>query len=100
MRQGMGGGGGGGLMRSFRRDESVTSQKLSAGILRRIAHFAVPYRRMLLVFLALIVLDALLSAANPLIYRAIIDDGILPHRAGRNGPDRHPAGNGQDSSPA
>src|SRR5450759_1482087 len=79
---GGGGGGGGGLMRSFRRDESVTSQKLSAGILRRIAHFAVPYRRMLLVFLGLIVLDALLSAANPLIYRAIIDDGILPHQSG------------------
>jgi len=84
MPHGMGGGGGAGwgLMRSFRRDESVTSQKLSPGILRRIVHFAVPYRRMLLVFLALIVLDALLSAANPLIYRAIIDDGILPHDSG------------------
>ena len=82
MRRGMGGGGGGGLMRSFRRDESVTSQKLSPGILRRIARFARPYRRMLLVFLGLIVLDALLSAANPLIYRAIIDDGILPHDSG------------------
>ena len=82
MRRGMGGGGGGGLMRSFRRDESVTSQKLSPGILRRIARFARPYRRMLLVFLALIILDALLSAANPLIYRAIIDDGILPHDSG------------------
>ena len=82
MRRGMGGGGGGGLMRSFRRDESVTSQKLSPGILRRIARFARPYRRMLLVFLGLIILDALLSAANPLIYRAIIDDGILPHDSG------------------
>ena len=84
MRRGMGGGGGGGwgLMRSFRRDESVTSQKLSPGILRRIARFAKPYRRMLVVFLVLIVLDALLSAANPLIYRAIIDDGILPHDSG------------------
>jgi ATP-binding cassette subfamily B protein len=81
MRRGMGGGGGG-LMRSFRRDESVVSQKLSPGILRRIARFAMPYRRMLFVFLALIVLDALLSAANPLIYRAIIDDGILPHNSG------------------
>jgi ATP-binding cassette subfamily B protein len=69
-------------MRSFRRDESVTSQKLSPGILRRIARFARPYRRMLLVFLGLIILDALLSAANPLIYRAIIDDGILPHDSG------------------
>ena len=86
MRRGGGGGGGGGsgwgLMRSFRRDESVTSQKLSAGILRRIARFAAPYRRMLLVFLVLIVLDALLGAANPLIYRGIIDDGILPHNSG------------------
>ena len=82
MRRGMGGGGGGGLMRSFRRDESVTSQKLSPGILRRIARFARPYRRMLMVFLGLIILDALLSAANPLIYRAIIDDGILRHDSG------------------
>jgi len=69
-------------MRSFRRDETVTSQKLSTGILRRIARFARPYRRMLAVFLVLIVLDALLGAANPLIYRAIIDDGILPHNSG------------------
>ena len=84
MRRGMGGGGGGGwgLMRSFRRDESVTSQKLSAGIFRRIARFAAPYRRMLSVFLALIILDALLGAASPLLYRAIIDDGILPHNSG------------------
>ena len=82
MRRGGGGGGGWGLMRSFRRDESVTSQKLSAGILRRIARFAMPYRRMLLVFVVLIVLDALLGAANPMIYRAIIDDGILPHNSG------------------
>ena len=69
-------------MRSFRRDESITSQKLSPGILRRIARFARPYRRMLVVFLILIVVDALLGAANPLIYRAIIDDGILTHDSG------------------
>ncbi|MGC8633270.1 MAG: ABC transporter ATP-binding protein [Candidatus Limnocylindrales bacterium] len=80
--RGGGMGGAGNLMRSFRRDESVTSQQLSAGILRRIARFAAPYRRMLTVFLVLIVADALLTAANPLIYRAIIDNGILPRRAG------------------
>jgi ATP-binding cassette subfamily B protein len=68
-------------MRSFRRDESVRSQKLSSGIFRRIARFAGPYKKMLSVFLVLIVVDALLSAANPLIYRAIIDDGILAHRS-------------------
>jgi ATP-binding cassette, subfamily B, bacterial len=64
-------------MRSFRRDDSIRSYKLSPGIVRRIIAFARPYRRKLAVFLALIVIDALLGAANPLLYRAIIDDGIL-----------------------
>ncbi len=67
-----------GMMRSFRRDNSVRSQKLSPGIVRRILGFARPYRGRLIVFLVLIVVDALLNAANPLIYRAIIDQGILP----------------------
>ena len=69
-------------MRSFRRDASVTAQKLSPGIFRRILRFAAPYRRMLLVFLALIVVGALMGAATPLIYRAIIDDGILLRNTG------------------
>jgi ATP-binding cassette, subfamily B, bacterial len=64
-------------MRSFRRDDSIRSYKLSPGILRRIVAFARPYRAKLAVFLVLIIIDALLGAANPLLYRAIIDDGIL-----------------------
>jgi ATP-binding cassette subfamily B protein len=66
------------IVRSFRRDDSVTSQRLSPGIGGRILRFAAPHRTLLLVFLVLIVLDALASAANPLVYRAIIDDGIIP----------------------
>ncbi len=73
------GGAGFGLMRSFRRDESVVHQKLPPGIVKRIARFAAPYRRMLGVFLALIVVDAVIGAANPLIYRDIIDNGIVKH---------------------
>ncbi|HVC70888.1 MAG TPA: ABC transporter ATP-binding protein [Acidimicrobiales bacterium] len=72
-------GAGFGLMRSFRRDESVIHQKLPPGIVRRIARFAAPYRRMLGVFLVLIVIDAVIGAANPLIYRDIIDNGIIKH---------------------
>jgi len=75
------GGAGFGLMRSLRRDKSVVHQQLSPGIVRRIARFAAPYRAMLLVFLVLIVIDAVIGAANPLIYRAIIDVGIRDHRA-------------------
>ena len=76
----MGGSGMGGwhLMRSFRRDEAVRAQRLSPGLVRRIARFAAPYRRLLLVFLVLIIVDAAVGAANPLVYRAIIDNGILP----------------------
>jgi len=76
------GAGGGSLMRSFRRDDSIRSYKLSPGIFRRIVAFARPYRAKLAVFLVLIIIDALLGAANPLLYRAIIDDGILPRNSG------------------
>jgi ATP-binding cassette subfamily B protein len=69
-------------MRSFRRDGSVKTQRLSPGIVRRILRFAAPYRRLLAVFLALIVLGALLSAAIPLLYTAIIDNGILRRDTG------------------
>lgn len=68
-------------MRSFRRDDSIRSYKLSPGIVRRIVAFARPYRAKLAVFLVLIIIDALLGAANPLLYRAIIDDGILPRNS-------------------
>ena len=81
MRGGFGGGGGRGLMRSMRQDDSVRSQKLSSGLVRRIARFAAPYKKLLLGFLVLIVIDAIVGAANPLIYRAIIDDGILPKQS-------------------
>jgi ATP-binding cassette, subfamily B, bacterial len=69
-------------LRSFTRDTSITSHKLAPGTLRRIAKFARPYRRWLAAFLALIVLDALVGAAGPLIYKAIIDDGITTGRSG------------------
>jgi ATP-binding cassette subfamily B protein len=69
-------------MRSFRRDRSVLQKKLPKGIVGRIARFARPYWRTLAVYLVLIVLDAGVGVANPLLYRAVIDDGILRHRLG------------------
>ncbi len=71
--------GGWGLLRSIRQEESIRQHQLTTGIVRRIAGFARPYRAALAVFLILIVIDAVVGAANPLIYRAIIDDGILGH---------------------
>ncbi len=67
-------------MRSFRRDSSVTKQKLAKGTFRRIVRFASPYRVPLIYLTSLIAIDSLLGAATPLLYRAIINDGILKHK--------------------
>ncbi len=66
-------------MRSFRRDTSVTHERLPPGTVRRVLRFAAPHRRVLAGYLALVVVDATIGAANPLIYRAIIDHGIITH---------------------
>ena len=76
-----GGGGGGRAMRSLMKDSSVRHHKLTAGTLRRILGFARPYRRYLAVFLVLVALDAGTGAVTPLLFRAIIDDGIVPGHA-------------------
>lgn len=69
-------------MRSFSKDRSVTKHTLAPGTVRRILGFARPYKRQLAAFLALVLLDAGLGAAVPLVYRAIIDDGIAQERTG------------------
>ena len=69
-------------LRSFTRDSSITSHKLAPGTLRRISEFARPYRGKLVAFLVLIIADALLGAAGPLIYKATIDEGIMKGRSG------------------
>jgi ATP-binding cassette subfamily B protein len=64
------------MMRSFQRDPSVKGQKLAPGTVRRIAQFAAPYKAMLIAFLVILVVDALAGAANPIVYKQIIDRGI------------------------
>ena len=73
----MGGGGGWAGLRGLRRDRSVLAQKIKPGTTRRILSFARPYRRILAFFIAAVVLDAVVSAINPLILRSLIDKGIL-----------------------
>src|ERR1019366_10760212 len=78
---GMGGGGGqfGGVMRSMRRDESVTQQTVTKGTTKRMIQFARPYRTILAWFLVLVVIDAVIGVVNPLLFRSIIDNGIPEH---------------------
>jgi ATP-binding cassette subfamily B protein len=63
-------------MRSFSRDSAVTHQRLKPGTVRRIASYARPYRRDLILFLIGTSFDAVLIVAVPLLLRALIDNGI------------------------
>ncbi|GAA2677468.1 MULTISPECIES: ABC transporter ATP-binding protein [Nonomuraea] len=78
----MGGGFGPQTMRSLRRDDSVMQQRLRPGTVRRIASYAKPFGRQITAFLVLVVAGAVIVVANPLLMKAIIDNGILPKRPG------------------
>src|SRR5260370_4718734 len=75
----MGGGRGGAWtgMRSMRQDREVLAHRVRKGTARRMLTFAVPYKKILAIFLPVVVLDAVLGAINPLILRSLIDNGIL-----------------------
>ncbi|NLO28822.1 MAG: ABC transporter ATP-binding protein [Actinobacteria bacterium] len=73
---------GGQMVRSMRRSDGVRGQKVAPGTARRVLAFAAPYKRLLLLFLGLVVLSAIIGAANPLIYREIINEGIIGQRGG------------------
>jgi ATP-binding cassette, subfamily B, bacterial len=63
-------------LRSLRQDPDVTRKQLTPGTLRRIASYARPYRRDLILFLTVVTADALLIVAVPLLLVVLIDDGI------------------------
>ncbi|MFZ5850023.1 MAG: ABC transporter ATP-binding protein [Actinomycetota bacterium] len=67
-------------LRSYSRDAEVARRRLAPGTVRRIAGFAAPYRREIAVFLALVVLDAATVVVTPLLFKVIIDDGVVPRR--------------------
>jgi ATP-binding cassette subfamily B protein len=74
-----GGGRGGGWsgMRSMRQDRAVLQHRVKKGTARRMLTFAVPYRKILAIFIPVVILDAVIAAVNPLILRSLIDNGIL-----------------------
>src|SRR3954469_23730065 len=74
----MGGPAGWQIMHSFRRDSSVTEKQLPPGTVKRIARFAAPYKRQLVWFLLLVVIDAVVGTAAPWIYGLIVKK-VLDH---------------------
>jgi ATP-binding cassette, subfamily B, bacterial len=63
--------------RSMGQDPSVLNQKVKPGTARRALSFALPYTGLLAVFLLVVIVDASITIINPLLYRQIINNGIL-----------------------
>ncbi len=74
-------GGGWSGMRSMRQDRAVLEHRVKKGTARRMLTFAVPYRKILAIFIPVVIVDAAVGAVTPLILRAIINNGILKHDA-------------------
>src|SRR5512140_2274507 len=66
---------------SLQKDAAVLKHKISPGTMRRILGFGRPYAGILGLFLLLVVLDAAAGVVNPLIYRQLINRGILAGNA-------------------
>jgi ATP-binding cassette subfamily B protein len=62
--------------RSLTRDSSVGQQRVGRALVWRILGYARPYRGLVIVFLVTLVLASLLSVAQPLLFRRIVDAGI------------------------
>lgn len=71
-------GGPGGIMGGLRKDRSVVNQPLSKGIVRRVIGYGRPYRRLIGVFLVVLVLSSAIGVVPPLLLQRIIDRGVIP----------------------
>jgi ATP-binding cassette subfamily B protein len=78
----MGGGPSWATMRSFMRDESVKDTRLAPGTARRVAAFARPMSRQIAVFLVLVVIGAVFVILPPLLFKQIVDQGVLAGNGG------------------
>lgn len=64
--------------RALTQDQSVKDQKLKPGTVKRIASYALPYKRNLILFLITVIIDALLVVTTPLLLKRLIDEGVIP----------------------
>ena len=69
-------------MRSMTRDRAILEHRVARGTFRRIVRFAQAYRKILMVFLGAVVIDAAVTSVAPLLLRAIIDTAIPQRRLG------------------
>ena len=74
----------GGMISAWRtmgQDPSVLKQKVKKGTAKRTLAFALPYSGLLSVYLLVVIVDASITIVNPLLFREIINNGILKGNA-------------------
>ena len=64
------------MYRSLTSDRSVKNQRLADGTVGRVIGYARKYRRVITVYLAVLVVSAVMVVAQPLLFRYIVDHGI------------------------
>jgi ATP-binding cassette, subfamily B, bacterial len=65
------------LMRRMSQDPDIAEHQLSPGVVWRVLRFARPYRLLITVFVVLVVILAAIAVAPPLLFKEIIDQGVL-----------------------
>lgn len=67
--------------RSYSRDRAVLNESLPRDLWRRVLRYGRPFRPLVVLFLITLVIGSLLTVAQPLLFRRIVDDGITPGNA-------------------
>ena len=63
-----------------RQDSSVLQRQLPPGTWRRVFRFARPYRMQLVIFLVVVVLDALIGVITPVLAGRVVNEITGPRR--------------------
>ena len=66
------------MYRSLTRDNSVKDNKVTRVLVKRILTYARPYKVIIWFFLLTLVVASVMSVAQPLLFRRIVDQGITP----------------------
>jgi ATP-binding cassette subfamily B protein len=69
-------------VRSMRTNREVLAHTIKKGTVARVWTFARAYRRMLAIFISVVILDSVAVVLSPLILRDILDNGIRHHHRG------------------
>ncbi|MFE2164040.1 ABC transporter ATP-binding protein [Streptomyces sp. NPDC059447] len=70
------------VISGFGSDSGLTRQKIKPGTVPRILPYLKPYRGAVGFLLLITVLEAVMTVASPMLFKVLIDDGILPRDNG------------------